>query len=587
MKDIKFARFDNMENDKRPITVGQMRRAIIFGGIPTLILAACGADAILNPDHDQNPSAFPTSEIDPTVEIAKITSATLTEITDQTEKEATIASLPQDRPATKDGNENIAVYSMKVGDVDFKMASYFLTDEQVQKQIEEGLVFTDPKTKLQWTPRSVVYIAGVNANNNFEWGLYLPEVSGIGTETQDISWTYYTSHFPNNASEVQPIVRNVFTYQMHDKEPLNISFTPVISEPYASNPNYIPGYTGPEIATPLDVNIKNIDTGAGKVLFSLIPPESQLPEGAISDLAKELEGTDYGLTWNEDKSAIVLTYTDPETKEKTNIPEIESDKEGIMTIVYENQEYLANSNTVQIDGQKLTFQDKDGNIWILNGQTLTREAEVAEYPIEKDPYKFRNCVIELSADSDTQSMIDYVKSLKKYHSTDRFYDQNKLMFNKLINYSGEIFYDINAPDYTDPESRPFERGAFCLTKFTTSEGKVIEYFTSFVQYYQQGLAPENYPWVVFVAPTRPPTEEAVTNVYINDMNFPVFVNSVISQSALIEGDDPLSEATTFSKFNDMDSRFKAATEGDMTKLDGELGIILQVKIRKSSGNAFK
>jgi len=270
----------------------------------------------------------------------------------------------------------------------------------------------------------------------------------------------------------------------------------------------------------------------------------------------------------------------------TIVPDILVYPDGTMTFTHNGQEFTVNPETLEINGQTITFKDTEDKIWVFDGKTLTREKIITELPIEKDPYKFRNCVIELNADGDAQPVIEYVKSLKKYHGADRYYDPSKLMFNKLINYGTEIFYDIAAPNYDDPASRPFERGVYCSIKFTTPEGKVIDYFTSFVQYYQPGLTPDKYPWLVFVARLALGADDFNVNAYTQDMYFPVIVDSAVSQSGF-DGNDPLTEALTFSKFNDMDYRFKAATEGDMTRLDGELGIILETKIRRTDADTYK
>ena len=160
------------------------------------------------------------------------------------------------------------------------------------------------------------------------------------------------------------------------------------------------------------------------------------------------------------------------------------------------------------------------------------------------------------------------------------------MFNPLVQYGNNIFYDLNAPNYTNPESRPFERGAYCLMQFASPEGKNIDYIVSFVQYYQKRLTPEKYPWLVFASQTIPAVDKAMIDAYIHDMYFPVMVTDNISQSGVIVGADPLINIT-FEKFPDMDARFDSAMAGDFTMLDGEQGIILETRIRKTDGDQYK
>lgn len=239
----------------------------------TIFLAACqnrGVAPTISVDPGSNNNN--SSEINPALEteIAKITSATLTEVTNQAEKKAVIASLPIDRPATKDGNENIAVYDIKVGEITFKMASYFLTDDQIQKQIEEGLTFIHPTDNKLHTFSSVLYIAGINKNGEFEWGLHLPVVKL--DDPDRIHWSYQQS-FPSTIDEMKDVL-DVLEY---DPDGANMLFTPLISEP-----NFIPGY---ETNTPLVVNNSGEIAPGMKVQARLVEPES--PTASYQNMEKE------------------------------------------------------------------------------------------------------------------------------------------------------------------------------------------------------------------------------------------------------------------------------------------------------------
>lgn len=71
--------------------------------------------------------------------------------------------------------------------------------------------------------------------------------------------------------------------------------------------------------------------GAKKVIASLVSvetPVKELPDGKIKEIAKSLEGTDYGMRWSKDGKYIVLTYTNPESKEVVDIPQIKFDANG-------------------------------------------------------------------------------------------------------------------------------------------------------------------------------------------------------------------------------------------------------------------
>lgn len=89
-------------------------------------------------------------------------------------------------------------------------------------------------------------------------------------------------------------------------------------EPYSGSPLIIDKpYDAPE--------------GAKKVFASLVSieaPTKELPEGKIKEIAKSLEGTDYGMRWSKDGKSIVLTYTNPDSNEIVDIPQIKFDEKG-------------------------------------------------------------------------------------------------------------------------------------------------------------------------------------------------------------------------------------------------------------------
>ncbi|NOH01448.1 MAG: hypothetical protein HND47_05460 [Chloroflexi bacterium] len=112
----------------------------------------------------------------------------------------------------------------------------------------------------------------------------------------------------------------------------------------------------------------------------------------VQDLQKSLDGTAYGLTWNEDKTALTLTYTDPETNEKTEIEEIAFDKDGKMTVSHNENEFEAQAKTVEVHENDIYFKDiTNGMGWKFSGETKLLYPEIDknfDYPSLKDSERF-------------------------------------------------------------------------------------------------------------------------------------------------------------------------------------------------------
>lgn len=60
------------------------------------------------------------------------------------------------------------------------------------------------------------------------------------------------------------------------------------------------------------------------------------------------------------------------------IPDIQVQPDGTMTFTYEGQTYSADTQTLVIDGQTITFKDIEGGIWVFDGEKLSEYLSSAD-----------------------------------------------------------------------------------------------------------------------------------------------------------------------------------------------------------------
>lgn len=96
-------------------------------------------------------------------------------------------------------------------------------------------------------------------------------------------------------------------------------------------------------------------------------PEPALP-AEIVELQKSLVGTNYAFAWNSDFKSLALTYTDPETKKTSIIPEIVFDEKGDWKRTYTFETPYGTQAEVTIDSRvdKMTVAETSEGKKILD-----------------------------------------------------------------------------------------------------------------------------------------------------------------------------------------------------------------------------
>lgn len=232
-----------MNIDRQPRHVSR-RRFIELAAVGVLAAACEPLSRFFgtSPDSSISPST-PTES----PEAEPITTAELSLVTDPTEREAFLNRLPGDRPEAQGGDENIAVFDFKFGNITLRGAYYQLTREA----INEGVTITyrnkDGQLVLSLNT-AAFYLEMLGPDNQRVIqrliGISDPVVDpATGMPTQDIvvTWFYDPFGFPKSekSSAVQLTIP-VLGYRLPNGQgnPLDMWFIPLLGDGVV-----VPGYT--------------------------------------------------------------------------------------------------------------------------------------------------------------------------------------------------------------------------------------------------------------------------------------------------------------------------------------------------------
>lgn len=168
-------------------------------------------------------------------------------VTDSTEREAFLNRLPGDRPEAQGGDENIAVFDFKFGNMTLRGAYYQLTREAINEGVTIAYRNKDGQLVLSLNT-AAFYLEMLGADNQRVVqrliGISDPVVDpATGNPTQDIAVTWFYDPFGFPKSEKSSAVQltiPVLGYELPNGQgnPLNMWFIPLLGDGVV-----VPGYT--------------------------------------------------------------------------------------------------------------------------------------------------------------------------------------------------------------------------------------------------------------------------------------------------------------------------------------------------------
>lgn len=166
-----------------------------------------------------------------------ITSGEYEEVTDKSEHDTIVSSLPEGRPGALGGDDNIHTFKIDAGGRNFKFAIYDVSAEDAPKQPGVELTDKDGKsTTILQTKALYAEYFGYDGSSSWERLVLVavPEVSQDGKPTGEtgVVWVYDEKGFPKTEEERSiDLSRPVLSYFIPLEKDSTMSFTPVTSDP--------------------------------------------------------------------------------------------------------------------------------------------------------------------------------------------------------------------------------------------------------------------------------------------------------------------------------------------------------------------
>lgn len=332
-------------------TTKNITRNVLRVGSSLLVGAAAWSCYDGQPTVSANPTPIGNSnstEMTPTQtsEIKNITAADLIVYKNESERQTIISSLPEDRPENK--NDNIDVFKIQVGDQFVNFVMYEVTDEEAKNGV---VVKTISNGEVTYSLQNIaLYTEVIEYGGTKRWERLIatnPSLNGDNTV-----WIYDPNGYPAEADQTVDTSRAVLGY---DKNGVNILVQPLIIDP-----NQIAGYDYTQ-ALPVKFNeIPSLMKNASPIKFEV---------SEEFNTAQALIATSENYTLNS-RGQIEMSIGDGGTRV---VEGIEFLPDGTMTVTHNDKTFEADASTVVIDGQKITFKDKENKTWVFDGENLKEE----------------------------------------------------------------------------------------------------------------------------------------------------------------------------------------------------------------------
>lgn len=259
----------------------------------------------------------------------------------------------------------------------------------------------------------------------------------------------------------------------------------------------------------------------------------------------------------------------------TIVPDVQVQPDGRMTFTHNGQEFTANTETLEINGQTIRFKDTEGKTWVWDGESLkevAEEKEVKEYQVCRIE-NFRDCTIPVE-DLIDGSYLRWLQTLSKPFPE----SQIKKPFNfEYVYTAGMTPYAI-----VYKGDAPFRRDVTFAQVLLEVNGKVYPYVVKPIEFYDKN-DPRNNKWVITVNSiynenpiyNYPDSDidESIDKYSVKTWKYNMYITPIcidtygpsIYEDAIVR--------KVFENNPDMAERFEKFINGDVSALSGE-GIIL-------------